>query len=70
MFYLNGWKSDNEEVNEILRTGEVPYRPPRKKYCQECGKDITDEIQYQDHNHQWLCLGCLQVLHFKDDGWY
>ena len=50
MFYLNGWRSDNEEVNEILRTGEVPYRPPRRKYCQECGKDITDEIQYQDHN--------------------
>lgn len=63
------WRSDNEEVNEILRTGKVPYREPRKHYCQECGRDITKETQYRDEHHTCICWSCLSVLHEKDR-WY
>jgi hypothetical protein len=58
---------DHPEVESALRTGYPTWNQPKTIYCEECGRDITDEEQYEDEHHEFLCGECLRYFHKK--GW-
>ena len=49
-----------------MRTGYPSYMQPKEIYCEECGRNITDEEQYDDQYHDYLCKKCLLFFHRKD----
>lgn len=55
----------NPIVQHIINTGYPPGEEPQPIYCDECGKDITDDDVYEDENHHLLCRDCLLMLHEK-----
>lgn len=56
---------DHPEIESIMRTGYPTYAQPRDIYCGECGKDITDDDQYEDEHYAYLCRECLLYFHKK-----
>lgn len=55
---------DHPDIVSAERTG---YPRRRKIYCDECSKDITDDIEiYEDTYHQHLCKECLLYFHRKE----
>ena len=56
------------EITWAERTGYPSWNQPRDNeiYCEECGKDITHEDVYYDHNHKHLCEKCLLFFHLVD----
>ena len=54
------------EITWIEKTGYPSYAQPRRTYCQECGRDITDEDVYEDYVHDYLCRECLLYFHKKE----
>lgn len=59
---------DHPEIRWAERTGYPSWKQEDDRvYCQECGKDITDEDQYDDAVHTCLCADCL--LFFHKIGW-
>jgi hypothetical protein len=58
---------EHPEIGWITRTGYPSHmQPPSEVYCEECGKDITDEVWYEDECHEFLCESCLLYFHRKD----
>ena len=53
------------EIVWYERTGYPSYAQPENTYCQECGKDITDDKWYEDEAHDYLCKECLLFFHEK-----
>ncbi len=39
----------------------------KKIYCNECGRDITEQLKYYDQYHSTLCADCLLMLHQKEE---
>lgn len=58
---------DHPDIRSALLTGYPRGGQPKTIFCDECGKDITDEDKYEDCQHECLCKECLLDLHFK--GW-
>lgn len=56
---------DHYEIQSIERTGYPAYAQPVSHYCEECGKCLDDEDEYEDANHEYLCDSCLCALHKK-----
>ena len=54
---------DHPEVVWIMRTGYPSFAQPKEPYCEECGKDLSHEISYEDNYHEYLCKRCLLNLH-------
>lgn len=55
---------DHPEVVWILRSGYPSWCQPEPIYCEECGRDITDDNHiYEDESHEHLCGQCLLELH-------
>ena len=57
---------DHPEIVWCERTGYPSYNQPILLYCDECGRDITDETVYDDECHTVLCERCLLKLHEKE----
>ena len=57
---------EHPEISWIRKTGYPSYDQPKEVYCQECGKDITDEVWYEDETHEFLCDNCLLYFHKKE----
>jgi hypothetical protein len=56
---------DHPEIEYAMRTGYPSWNQPVQYYCEECGRDITDETAYEDEAHSFLCRACLLTLHEK-----
>lgn len=56
---------DHPEIVSAERTGYPSWNQPVNHYCENCGKDITDEDIYADGAHNFLCRSCLLILHEK-----
>lgn len=57
---------NHPEIECAMKTGYPSWNQPKEIYCNECGRDITDEEQYFDHTHETLCKRCLLFFHSKD----
>lgn len=58
---------EHPEIGWIERTGYPSFMQiPSEVHCEECGKNITDEIWYEDEHHEFLCESCLLYFHRKD----
>lgn len=57
--------ADHPQIECAMRTGYPSWNQPDRHYCQNCGKDITDEDIYADGAHDFLCRSCLLILHEK-----
>lgn len=57
---------EHPDIECALRTGYPRNNQPVRHYCEECGKDITDEVWYEDECHEFLCESCLLYFHRKD----
>ena len=53
------------EIASALRTGYPTWNQPKSHYCEECGKCLDCEDEYEDINHDYLCESCLCSLHKK-----
>lgn len=56
---------DHPDIEWVERTGYTKWNQPQSVYCEECGKCLDDEEQYDDSNHEYLCEECLLSLHKK-----
>lgn len=56
---------EHPDIRSALLTGYPRYSQPKEYYCQECGRDITDEKIYEDEEHEYLCEDCLLSAHEK-----
>jgi hypothetical protein len=56
---------EHPEIESALRTGYPTWNQPKSIYCEECGKCLDDEDEYEDINHEHLCEECLLTLHKK-----
>lgn len=57
---------DHPEIRKAELTGYPSWNQPVEIYCDECDRNITDEEQYEDDNHDNLCVDCLLHLHLKE----
>lgn len=53
------------EITWAEKTGYSSWNQPVLHYCEECGKCLEDEDEYEDINHEYLCESCLLSLHKK-----
>ena len=53
------------EITWAERTGYPSWNQPTSHFCEECGKCLDDEDEYEDAQHDCLCEECLLVLHKK-----
>lgn len=58
---------EHPEISWIERTGFPSFRQPENVYCEECGKNITDDDWYEDETHDFMCKECLLFFHRKVD---
>lgn len=56
---------DHPEIECAMRTGYPSWNQPIMYLCEECGRDISDEMAYEDECHNLLCERCLLKLHEK-----
>ena len=50
-----------------MRTGYPSWKQdPPQIFCEECGRNITDENIYQDEYHENICCECLLFYHRKE----
>lgn len=56
---------DHPDIVSAMRTGYGVYNQPKSVYCEECGKCLDDEDEYEDATHEYLCEECLLSLHKK-----
>lgn len=56
---------DHPEIEWALRTGYPSWQQPASHYCEECGKNLDHEDEYEDGEHEYLCERCLLTLHKK-----
>ena len=56
---------EHPDVTSALQTGYARNNQPKSHYCEECGKCLDDEDEYEDINHNYLCESCLCSLHKK-----
>ena len=56
---------DHPEIESAMRTGYPTWNQPKDIYCGECGREITDDEQYEDEHYEYLCRHCLLMLHEK-----
>lgn len=56
---------DHPEIRMAELTGYGSLNQPVPIYCERCDRDITDSEQYEDEDHDYLCLRCLLRLHEK-----
>ena len=54
---------DHPEIESAIKTGHPTWAQPLNVYCGECGKDITDDDQYEDEHYDCLCEKCLLYFH-------
>lgn len=58
---------EHPEISWIERTGYPSWKQdPPQIYCEECGRNITEENVYEDENHKYMCCECLLFYHRKD----
>lgn len=56
---------DHPDIISALLTRYPIGGQPKSHYCEECGKCLDDEDEYEDTNHDYLCENCLLSLHKK-----
>lgn len=56
---------EHPDIESALRTGYGLHNQPQSTYCEECGKCLDDEDEYEDAQHEYLCEECLLSLHKK-----
>ena len=56
---------EHPDITNALRTGYPLGSEPQSHYCEECGKCLDDEDEYEDVRHEFLCGHCLLSLHKK-----
>jgi hypothetical protein len=56
---------DHPDIVWCERTGYPQWAQPTSSYCEECGKCLDDEDEYEDSLHDCLCEDCLLSLHKK-----
>lgn len=61
MYHLH----DHPDIESALRTGYLTWNQPKRIYCEECGREITGDTQYEDEHHDYLCRECLLYFHEK-----
>ena len=61
------WGLEHPDIESANRTGYPRGHKEPKIYCCECCKDITDQKQYYDCWHEYLCAECLLFFHERDD---
>ena len=54
---------EHPDITAIRATGYPLNYQPEEHWCEECGKNITDETIYEDGSHEFLCADCLLALH-------
>lgn len=57
---------NNPQAKFIILYGHPKYCDEDAIYCENCGRDITDENIFKDDNFNNLCEECLMELHLKD----
>ena len=56
---------EHPDIASAHRTGYGVHNQLTSHYCEECGKCLDDEDEYEDINHDYLCGDCLLSLHKK-----
>ena len=57
---------DHPDIRDIERTGYPSWNQPDETiYCERCGKEISDEDQFQMNHWKSLCVDCLLELCLK-----
>lgn len=56
---------EHPHIESAHKTGYAPWNQPKSHYCEECGKCLDDEDEYEDITHDYLCEECLLSLHKK-----
>ena len=59
------WGLEHPDITQVNLTGYTSDCQPKSHYCEECGKCLDDEDEYEDANHKFLCADCLLSLHKK-----
>ena len=57
---------EHPDITNALATGYPMGYVDERAYCEECGRDITEERIYEDATHEFLCVKCLLYLHEKN----
>lgn len=57
---------EHPDITSAILTGYPVGHEEDSWYCEECGKDITDDVIYFDDEHEFLCEKCLLHLHEKN----
>ena len=53
------------EIDWAMKTGYPSWNQPKSHHCEECGRCLDDEDEYEDTLHNCLCEDCLLLLHKK-----
>lgn len=53
---------EHPTIAAVLRAG-MPSDNDDTVYCGSCGRDMTNEVMYEDRLHECLCEDCLLMLH-------
>ena len=56
---------DHPDIVNIMKYGYPHLNEQQSNYCEECGKCLDDEDEYEDTIHEYLCEDCLLLLHKK-----
>ena len=56
---------EHPHIESAHKTGYAPWNQPVSHYCEECGKCLDDEDEYEDDTYDYLCEDCLLSLHLK-----
>ena len=54
---------DHPDIVSAMRTGYATWNQSQSHYCEECGKCLDYEDEYEDACHDYLCKDCLLTLH-------
>lgn len=57
------WNLEHPDITRVNLTGHTSDY--ESHYCEECGKCLDDEDEYEDITHKYLCMDCLLSLHKK-----
>jgi hypothetical protein len=55
---------EHPDITAIRNYGYPLNHLPVEQWCEECGREIEDEV-YEDEDHKSLCVNCLLSLHKK-----
>lgn len=56
---------EHPKIVNTMKYGYPYLKDPQPHYCEECGKCLDNEDEYEDANHEFLCESCLCMIHKK-----